>query len=159
MKRRSLQRGFLLVEFVAGMGIASVLASIVVSSVYQLYKASDSGAARVETLTEVRKATLWLSRDIRQASSSDLSDGAPAVGDADFTWTDSVGAPHTCSYALTATDLQRTCDSTTIVAAHKVSGLAFSRSGGLVAIGFTVTPDGGTSFAEDVSLNVSMRAR
>jgi Tfp pilus assembly protein FimT len=157
--RRGIQRGFLLVEFVVGMGLASVLATIVVSAVFQLNRASSIGTARLQTLTEVQKATIWFTRDIRQASSSDLGDGGAAVGDADFNWTDSVGAPHTCSYVLSGTDLQRTCDSTTIVAAHKVSGLAFSRSGGLVAIGFTVTPDGVTTFSEDVLLRVSMRAR
>lgn len=156
--RRS-QMGFLLVEFVVGMGLASVLATIVVSAVYQVYKASDSGERKVQTLTEVQKATIWLLRDIRKASTTDLSDGGPSVGDADFNWNDSGGVPHTCSYALSATNLERTCDSTTTVAARKISGLAFSRAGGLVAISFTVTPDAGATYAEDVSLSVSMRAR
>ena len=152
------QMGFLLVEFVVGMGLASILATVVVSAVYQVYKASDSGERKLQTLTEVQKATIWLLRDIRKASTTDLSDGGPSVGNAEFNWNDSGGSPHTCSYALSATNLERTCDSITSVAARKVSGLAFSRDGGLVTITFTVTPDAGASYAEDVSLNVSMRA-
>lgn len=153
------QRGFLLAEFVVGIGLAGVLASIIVSAVFQLYKASDSGTARLETLTEVQKATIWLARDIRQSSTSDLGDGAPAVAYATFNWIDRGGTPHSCSYVLSGTALQRTCDNVVNVAARAISGLSFSRAGGLVAIGFKVTPDGPASYAEDVSLRVAMRAR
>lgn len=155
----SRQRGFLLAEFAVGIGLSSVLAAIVVSSLYQVNRAATDQGASLEVLTEVQKATLWLARDIRKASATDLADGGPAVTTASFTWTDSVGSTHTCSYALSGVDLRRSCDAATNTAARALSGLSFSRTGGLVAIGFTVTPADRSSYAETVSLRVAMRAR
>ncbi|MBI4307131.1 MAG: hypothetical protein HY678_12505 [Chloroflexi bacterium] len=153
------QRGFLLAEFVVGLGLSSVFAAIVVSSIYQLNRASTNGEATLEVLTEVQKAAVWVTRDVRKASSSNLTDGGGAVSSASFSWIDSGGASHSCSYALSGTQLQRTCDGSPSVAARAVSGLSFSRSGSLVSVGFTVTPAERPSYAETVSLRVAMRAR
>lgn len=158
-RRASRQRGFLLAEFVVGIGLSAVLASIVVNVVFQLNRASDIGEAKLQTLTEVQKATIWVLRDIRGASTSDLDDGGPSASTATFNWNDSGGTPHSCSYALSGTELRRTCDSVTRVVARYVSGLSFERVGGLVSIEFTVTPVADASFAEDVSLRVAMRAQ
>lgn len=156
MKRLG-QSGFLLAEFAVGMGLSSVLAAIVVTAVYQLNRASDDGAARLETLAEVQKATLWLSRDVRRASTTDLNDGGPAASAASFDWTESGGPVHTCVYALIVSELRRTCDGATSVAARAVSALSFSRVGSLVAINYTITPAGRPGYAEAVSLMVAMR--
>jgi type II secretory pathway component PulJ len=155
------QRGFLLAEFVVGVGLAGILSSIIVSAVFQLNKASDIGEAKLQAVTEVQRGTIWLARDIRQASSSDLGDGGPAVTTATFLWTDPAGQggePHICTYALSGTNLQRTLDGVPSVVARSVSGLLFTRTASLVSISFTVTPDADPDFAEDVSMSVAMRA-
>lgn len=157
MRRPGLQSGFLLAEYVVGLGVMSVLSAIVVSSVFQLQRASDIGRSRQEVIVEVRKSTLWLTRDIRRASATSLSDGGGPSGSASFNWVDSGGTARSCIYELNNGDLQRTCDGVAFISAGMISGLSFTRSGRLVTAAYTITSASDPTRTETVTLRVAMR--
>ena len=149
------QRGALLIELAAAVAVSSILGTTVVGSLFQLRRAAVDGGAQFELTTEVQRATRWATRDIHRAGSTDIPDGGAPVTAASFGWTDDSGA-HTCSYALNGGALERTCDGEMIVAARRLSGLSFSRSGSLILLSFSVTADSRPDVSEAVSMYVSL---
>jgi hypothetical protein len=128
-----------------------------VTSMFELNKAFVSGQTQQAVTVQVRAATLWLERDISRAASSDVPDPGSAQTSAQFDWTDEVGS-HYCTYALSGTDLVRTCDGVPNLVAKYVTGLQFTRSGALLTVDFTATAPGITGKSESVSINLAMRS-
>ncbi len=151
------QRGFMLVGLLAGVAITAVLGAVLVNSLYQLNRAGSDGGAHLAVATAVRTSTRWLARDAQRAETTTVPDGGAPVSTGAFNWTDEIG-PHSCSYALDGTNLARTCDGATVVAARGVSSLQFTRSGGLVTAGYTITATGRPDVSETVVLNLSIRS-
>ncbi len=154
---RSRQLGFTLVELTAGIGLSALIGGVMVTAIFELNKASVNGQAQQAVTVQVRAATLWLERDISRAASSNVPDPGAPVATAQFDWTDESGA-HVCIYALTGTDLIRTCDGTPSSVARYISGLQFTRSGSLLNVGFTATAPIGAGKSETVSINLAMRS-
>jgi hypothetical protein len=107
--------------------------------------------------TAVRTSTRWLARDAQRAETTTVPDGGAPVSTGSFDWTDEIG-PHSCSYALDGTNLVRTCDGAAVVTARGVSSLQFTRSGGLVTAGYTITAPDRPDVAETVVMNLSIRS-
>jgi type II secretory pathway pseudopilin PulG len=151
------QSGVTIVELLSGIALSALIGGIMVSSMFELTKASELGQAQQAVTVQIRAATLWLERDIARASSSNVPDPGSPLTTAQFDWTDEVG-PHSCVYALTGTDLIRTCDSVPISVAKHLTGLQFTRSGQLVTVGFTATSPDLATKSESVSINLAMRS-
>ena len=149
------QRGVLLLEFAAALAISGILGTTVVGSLFQLQRTTLDGGAQFQLTTEVQRATRWISRDVHQATSTDISDGGGPVSAAAFDWTDDLG-DHSCGYGLDGDALERTCDGQTTVVARRLSGITFSRSGSLILLSFGVTASGRPDMSEAVSMYVSL---
>lgn len=151
------ESGFTLVELMAGMALSVLVGTIMVTSMFQLNKASSNGRAQQAVTVQVRAATLWLERDIARAETSNVPDPGAPLASAQFDWTDDTG-PHSCIYALDGADLIRTCDGVPGSVARYLSGLQFTRSGALLTVGFTATAPGRPDVSEAVSINLAMRS-
>ncbi len=151
------QTGVTIVELLSGIALSALVGGIMVTSMWELTRASEMGQAQQAVTIQVRAATLWLERDISRASSSNVPDPGAPLASAQFDWTDEIG-PHSCVYELTGTDLIRTCDSVPTTVAKHLSGLQFTRSGQLLTVGFTATAPELATTSETVSINLAMRS-
>lgn len=150
------QRGFTLIEVVAGVAIMATIGGVFVTSLWELTTAGEIGNANQSVTVEVRRAALWLERDIYRSTSTDVPDLGGSVSTAQLDWTDDTG-PHTCIYALSGTDLVRTCDGVPATVAKNLSDLGFTRSGSLLTVAFTATAPTRSTINKTVDINLVMK--
>ena len=149
------QHGAVLIELVVAAAVSGILGTAVVGSLYQFQRTAADGTARFDVTTQAGRALRWVTRDIHRGDSTDIADGGPAVATGTFHWTDELGA-HSCAYALNGTALERTCDGQLVVVGRRIEGLSFSRSGTLITLSFSVTPDGRPDLVEAISMYVAL---
>jgi len=137
------ERGFTLIEMALALAVANLIIVGISSAFFQIVKDTDEGVDRLEALHDIEIATTWLSRDIRATETTDLVDGAPAVSQVEFQWTEEWGGtsvPHLSSYILSGTDLIRTYDGSQLRVASYVSNVEFSLSGNTVTVTLESSP-------------------
>jgi len=66
--------GFTLVELLVSLAVASLLMPVIVSSIFQIVRGTDSNNNANIALADIDAVTSWLSRDLSQARSTDLVD-------------------------------------------------------------------------------------
>lgn len=129
------ERAFTLVELVVAIGIVGLMVPVLGTSIYQM----NSGTARINRdfviQQDIDRASGWLSRDLSQAESTDLScPGQASTIRVD--WIDQTGwstpgsEAHYAKYTLSGTNLLRYYDSLTTsgIVARYVQSIQFSRS-------------------------------
>jgi len=131
------------------------LGGLVATSSFQMLSAQTSTNANAEVAIEVSKTTRWLVRDVHRATTTDVVDAAPAVETADFEWIDS-GVTTTCTYLIDPTDgyFKRVCGAVSVKVGVGISNLAFTRSGDLITVAYTVTAQIDPSRTENVVLDI-----
>ena len=150
------ERGFTLIEVVAGVAIMATIGGVMVTSMWELTSTGAIGGAKQSVTVEIRRAALWLERDIYRTTSTDVPDASAPVSSAQLEWTDDTG-PHVCIYTLSGSDLIRTCDGVPSTVAKNLSGLGFTRAGSLLTVAFTATAPTRTTINETVDINLAMK--
>ena len=155
------QRGFTLVEILLAAGITGLIMPVLAMSIFQVI----SAPARVNTALVIQQdidlASRWFSRDLSQAKTTDLVNGASSVNHARIDWTDETAwavsglEAHYVEYTLSGTNLLRNFDGTTSIAGRRVSDIQFSRSGKYITIAITSSLGGK---AQTLSYYVTPRA-
>jgi len=155
------QRGFTLLEVLMVAAIAGLLASGIGATAFQLIRGPDRGNSSLTALLEIQNATYRISSDGQMAQTTDLVDGADPVDHMGLSWTDQygdAGEPHTSSYYLSGTELQRDYDGNVTVVAHYVANIEFSLNERVITVTITCTPDGSSGVSEQKTFNVHLRA-
>ena len=157
------QRGFTLIEILVAMAIGGLIMPVVVSAIFQV----STSTARVNTdfviLADIDAASSWFNRDLAQANTTDVLDGAPAVNTMRVDWTDQTGwategqEAHYVNYYIESgtTLLKRDYDGTVSTVARRIADIQFSRSGTFITV--TITSSLGGQ-AETLSYFVTPRA-
>ena len=137
------QRGFTLIEMLVAMAVAGMIVPVVASAIFQI----SSGTIRINNdfviQQDIDGASNWLNRDLSQAQTIDLADGAPSVNHVRVDWVDLTGwvtqgqEAHYVEYTLSGTNLMRNYDGALSIAARRVANIQFSRSGRFITVSIT----------------------
>ena len=134
------QRGATLIEFLASMSIAALIAGGAGVTLFQILDTSNRNDDRFTALHEVENAHYWVGKDARAAQTTDLADGGPAVDNMTLSWVDGSGTPHSSAYALFGSELRRNYDGGVLSIARNLSSIQFSRSSQLITVSLTSSP-------------------
>lgn len=112
------QRGFTLLEVLMSAAVSGMVLAVVIPIVFQLLIGSARVTGKGSVIVSLDQASHWLTRDLVQAQTTDLVDGADPVSQMTLTWTDlTVWAneeeedySHSITYSLSGTQLMRTYD-------------------------------------------------
>ena len=156
-RRRSGERGVVLIELVVSVGFMAVLGGLVLNMLGQGWDLQSRNSAVLEVAVGTSTSTSWLIRDIHTATATNIPDGGGAQATAQFTWTDAGGA-HVCDYSLVTDEMRRTCDSSTVTVADNISNLTFVRAGDLVTISYDVIAPNRPDISDAIVLNVALGA-
>lgn len=156
MKIGTHERGMTLVELLLAAGIAAMVAGVLGSATFQFMQVTERGNDQFRALHNVQNAGYWITLDGRRAETTDLIEGAEPVESMTLSWTDS-GQPHTVTYSLTGTDLQRDHNGTMTIVARYVSSVGFSISEGVITATLTSSPDGRWEVSKETTYKVCPR--
>jgi hypothetical protein len=132
-----------LLELLAGMAIGVLVMGGAVGLIFHEHSTTAIAKTRVTAAHEIGNATRWISQDGMMAESTDLVEGADPVNHLMLTWTerhDFLNIPHSCSYSLLGTHLQRDYDGTVTTVARNISKIEFSQTGRLLTVSISHTP-------------------
>ncbi len=116
MKAVASQKGFTLLEILLVLAVSGVLVSGILTAIFQTTRVTAQTTTQIAAYEDIRQAAFRIAKDIRMASTSNLTDGAPAVNALTLDWTiwyDSggnlvqFGEYHRVKYALSAKRLER----------------------------------------------------
>ncbi len=147
-------RGFTLVELLVGLGILSVVMSIIGLSIFQALRTESAISSDGRAINQLRNGMSWFGEDGKMVQGTDLVDGGPAVQCVDgvpcssFTWTDEfndLDVAHSLSYTLVGNTLVRNYDGNAHGVAREVVATSFSRSGKTVTAQLEVDAGAGTT--------------
>lgn len=151
------QKGITLVEVLVATAITGLIAGALGAAIHQFITTSERGNQKLTALNDVRNAGRWLTLDGRRAQSTNLVDGAPAVGSVTLSWT-TEGQVHTTTYSLSGPELKRDLNGTVTTVARHVSTAGFSLAGQLFTATLTSTPEGRSPVSEQATYKVWLRA-
>ena len=154
---RSGERGVVLLELVVSVGFMAALGAIVMSMLSIGWELNSRTRAVLAVATDSSTSTTWFVRDIHVATSTDVPDSGAPQATAQFVWTDS-GGSHVCDFALSGSELQRTCDGETISISHNISNLSFLRAGDLVTISYDISTPDRPDISDSITLSVALGA-
>ena len=144
MKRQS---GFTLAEMLVTAAITGVLATVIGTSVFQIFTITEHGNDRLLALHELQNAGFWLNNDGQMAVS--------AVGGGTLILT--LPTAQTITYAVSGTSLTRTSGISSITLAQNISSVIFTVNGRLVTMDLTSAPVGRSNVSEQVTYVVYLR--
>ncbi len=87
MKLKNGQKGFTLVEILAVMAICGILLTGIVVAIFQVFGTTRHNSIPITALENIKNSAYRISQDVRKASTTNLSDGAPAVSNLTLDWT------------------------------------------------------------------------
>jgi len=144
MRMRS-QLGFTLVELLLALGVSGLILPVIVTSIVQITRGTTEINNDLVVQQDIEAASLWLTRDLSLALTTDVVDGAPPVDHMRVDWIDQTGwaiegsEAHYVEYTLVAPLLMRNYDGTFNIVARHVSSIAFSRIGTFTTVSITST--------------------
>jgi prepilin-type N-terminal cleavage/methylation domain-containing protein len=143
------QKGFTLIELLVALPIGVAILFAVVSSIFQITQGRVDIAEKSTAIADIDNAAHWLTRDLIQAQTTDLVDGADPVSSIaticnDVTaWAAEEGSTeHSASYTRSGTQLLRDYDGEVTVAGRYITNAEFSIEGRLITVTLTSAPDG-----------------
>ncbi len=143
MKGQTGQRGMTLLEFIVGMGVATIIMGGTLGLIFQEVRGTAVAKTSVTAAHEIGNAARRISQDVIMAGSTDLIDGAGPVDSLTLSWIeqyDFTNIPHSSSYTLVGTELRRDYDGTVTTVGRDISGIEFSQTGGLLTVSISVSP-------------------
>lgn len=156
MMNLSDQKGITLVEVLVATAITGLIVGALGTAIHQFITTSERGNQELIALNDVRNAGHWLTLDGQRAESTNLVDGAPAVGNVTLSWT-TEGQVHTSTYSLSGPELKRDLNGTVTTVARHVSTAGFSLAGQLFTATLTSTPEGRSAVSEQATYKVWLR--
>ena len=154
--------GFTLVEMLVGVTLLTIVMSTIGTASFQALKTQQRVSEDGLAVNELRKGLGWFAEDAKMATSTNLTDGAPATTTVTMTWRDyfnvttTSGVLHTASYALNGDRLERTYDGNTHAVARDVATALFSLASTTVTAQIEVNAEPGTT--RTLSVDSVMRA-
>ncbi len=145
-----------MVEVLVATAITGLIAGALGTAIHQFITTSERGNQELRALNDVRNAGHWLTLDGQRAQSTNLVDGASAVGNVTLSWT-TEGQVYTSTYSLSGPELKRDLNGTVTTVARHVSTAGFSLVGQLLTATLTSTPEGRSAVSEQATYKVWLR--
>ena len=139
------ERGTTLLELLIGIGILVSALTLVASPSASVLRQDDDWRADITAINTLQSTANWVAKDVVNATSISLVDGAGALDTMTLGWTDLASVAHTSVYSLISTDLVRTFDGTALVIGRGVTVAEFSLSGQLVTFSMTLDAASGST--------------
>lgn len=156
------QKGFTLVEVLVVVAVSSVLMTGLLLSMHNVLWGTGRSNNQVVALTEVNNAALQIKRDLQMAQETDMTDNVSQssvwLSWIDFTSFEEGTHTHSCSYALSGTDLLRTYDSTVGIAGRNITYLSFTKDDQTVNVVITATGSKAPQRSETLEFSVHLRS-
>ncbi len=153
-KSKRKQRGFSLLELIISIGFMASLAGLISGSTFLSIRTRVETGAVADVAVETAKTTRWLVRDVHRAESTNLVDPSTGSTSATFSWDD--GGPVSCTFALSGTDMTRTCGGAATTVGKFINNLTFDRSGNLITVHYQIVPPDAVDRAEQLDLNIAL---
>lgn len=137
------QRGMALLELMAAMAIAALVMGGALALIFQEYRGTDIAKTTVTAAHEIGNAARLISQDGMMAESTALVEGTDPVDYLVLSWverSDFADIPHSSSYSLSGTQLQRDYDGMVTTVARNISKIEFSQAGRLLTFSISFTP-------------------
>ncbi len=154
MRQYAGQQGIMLIELLVAVGITAMITAVLGSTIFQVVGVSERGSNRLKVLHDLENAAHWINLDGGRAEASDLT---PEPVDAmTLSWMEG-DEPHSVTYSLSGTNLQRNHNGEVSTVARYVSSVGFSLSDGLITVAMTSSPGGRWGISKDMTLKVWLR--
>lgn len=154
------ERGVTIPELMISLVIAASVAGLIGTAVYQFFVVSSNGNDRLTVLQSLQNASVWLGRDISEASAATGGTGnvygTLTTGDPTVAYRYSYDS---AEKALVREHLVSDVVQTTHVVARRIENqgdIVFSLIGNLITVSITATSDNG-AVSETKVLNLAMR--
>ncbi len=137
------QRGTTLLELMVALVITVVVVGGTLSLIFQEYRGTAVAKTAVTAARQIGNAARSISQDGMMAETTDLVDGSPPVDTLTLNWVERyefTNLSHSSSYFISGNQLRRDYDGTVTVVARDISSVEFSRSGRLISVTISSTP-------------------
>jgi len=137
------QKGFTLVELLLALAITGVMLPVLVLTIHSILVNTIDNNDKVEVLSNVDRAALYMRRDLQQAQNTNLPENSTPQSSCTLTWVDITGfttdnaTSHSCTYALVDTNLERTYDGITSIIGRQITDIEFCQSGSFIDVTIT----------------------
>lgn len=141
-KRQIKQKGIIFLDLVLGLAIASTVVGGIVGVIHYQVTTTETTKTVITTTHEITNAARCISNDAMMAENTDLVEDSEPVNQVTLSWVerfDFVNIPHTSSYYLNGTELQRNYDGTVTTIARGISEIEYSQTDNLLTVSITCT--------------------
>ena len=156
------QRGFLLLEMITALTIAALIGAGAVALMFSEIRGQATAKNVVAASMDLGYAGRQVSRDIFMAASSDLVDGALPVNQVTLSWIewyDLTGIPHTVTYSLSGSNLDRDYDGAVTTVARNISSIEFARTDRVIEVVVTSIPPWTPARLREQTFRVKLRPK
>lgn len=133
------------------LAIVAIISVPLTSSIHLIVSNTRMTSDKVTAHQDLEIATTWIGRDAAMAVSTDLVNGAPGVDAMDLTWIEDFGGvvvPHSVSYYISGTNLQREYDGNLITVARNITVVNFSMNNGLLTAVLASSPQRSGTYSQ-----------
>ena len=137
------QRGFFLLGIMTALVVAAMIGAAAVALLFNELRGQATAKNVVAASMDLGYAGRQVSQDIFMAASSDLVDGAPPVNQLTVSWIEwygLTGIPHTVTYELSGSHLDRDYDGVVTTVARNISSIEFARTDRVIEVVVTSIP-------------------
>ena len=156
------QRGLLLLEMITALAIAALIGGGAVALLFNELRGQATAKNIVAASMDLGYVGRQVSRDILMAAGSDLVDGAPPVNQLTLNWIewyDLVGLPHSVTYELSGSNLDRDFDGVVTTVARNISSIEFARTDRVIEVVVTSVPPWTPARPTEQSFRVKLRSK
>lgn len=150
------QRGFTLIELLVALAIGGALAGILVPTIFQVMRGTARISGTAAALADIESASHWITRDLVQAQTTDLTEFAQPVDHLTLTWLDLTGwavdegnIEHAATFCFNETSVTPPCD------AQSTSELRRDYDGQVTTVGRYLTEVGFSILDRTITVTVT----
>lgn len=155
------QKGMTLIELLVSLAITGMVVSGALGLIFHEFRGTAIAKTYVTAAHEIGNAARWISQDAMMAESSGLVDGAQPTDKITLTWIeryDSANIPHSSTYSLNGNELHRDYDGLITTVAKNITDIEFSRTGDLLKVLISCTPQWWNSKTVERTYSIYLRA-